>query len=60
MTTRWMQLEDKKGRLTGLKRLSRCGASLQNGMLLRNKTPKRRVTAKLPDDSAEAVEPNDA
>lgn len=29
------------------------------GMQLRNKTPKRRVTAKLRDDRAEAVGPND-
>ena len=29
------------------------------GMQLRNKTPKRRVKAKLRDDRAEAVEPND-
>lgn len=28
-------------------------------MQLRNKTPKRRVKAKLPDDRAEAVGPND-
>lgn len=30
------------------------------GLQLRNKTPKRRVKAKLRDDRAEAVEPNDA
>jgi putative transposase len=29
------------------------------GMQLRNKTPKRRVKAKLRDDRAEAVGPND-
>ena len=38
---------------------SRSGVSPQDGMQLRNKTPKRWVKAKLCDDRTEAVGPND-
>ena len=43
----------------GSKGPSHRDASPQDGMQLRNKTPKRRVKAKLRDDRAEAVKPND-
>ena len=44
---------------TGSKGPSHCDASPQEGMQLRHKTPKRRVKAKLRDDRAVAVGPND-
>jgi putative transposase len=43
----------------GSKGPSHCDASPQDGMQLQHKTPKRRVKAKLRDDRAAAVGPND-
>ena len=43
----------------GCKEPSHCDTSPQDGMQFRNKTPKRRVKAKLRDDRAEAVGAND-
>ena len=43
----------------GSKGPSRSGVSLQDGMQLRNKTPKRRAKAKLRDDRTLAVGPNE-
>jgi transposase len=50
-------LLDREGRGINIKKVYRIYREL--GMQLRNKTPKRRVKAKLRDDRAEAVGPND-
>ena len=50
-------LLDREGWGINIKKVYRIYREL--GMQLRNKTPKRRVTAKLRDDRAEAVGPND-
>src|SRR6056297_2502693 len=50
-------LLDRKGWGINIKKVYRIYREL--GMQLRNKTPKRRVKAKLRDDRAEAVGPND-
>ena len=50
-------LLDREGWGINIKKVYRIYKEL--GMQLRNKTPKRRVKAKLRDDRAEAVEPND-
>ena len=49
-------LLDREGWAINIKKFYRIYREL--GMQLRNKTPKRRVKAKLRDDRAEAVGPN--
>ena len=54
---RLTQLEDKNSRLKKI--VVDLTLDRELGMQLRNKTPKRRMKAKLRDDRAEATGPND-